>query len=105
MTDRDLMHQALDALKYASGATKPEGLHRCECLICKAIPALQDRLSKPHIKVGGPLHVVCQCYKCVTQNRWVGLTDEDRQELAAEQHSWEGLCRAIEAKLREKNGD
>jgi len=35
---------------------------------------------------------------------WVGLTDEDRQELAAEQHSWEGLCFAVEAKLKEQNG-
>lgn len=34
---------------------------------------------------------------------WVGLTDEDRQELAAEQHSWERLCSAVETKLREKN--
>jgi len=34
---------------------------------------------------------------------WVGLTDEDRQELAAEQHSWDGLCSAVEAKLKEKN--
>jgi hypothetical protein len=34
---------------------------------------------------------------------WVGLTDEDKQKLAAEQHSWEGLCSAIEAKLKEKN--
>jgi hypothetical protein len=35
--------------------------------------------------------------------QWVGLTDKDRQELAAEQHSWEGLCFAVEAKLKEKN--
>jgi len=35
--------------------------------------------------------------------QWVGLTDEDRQELAAEQHSWEGLCSAVETKLKEKN--
>jgi len=34
---------------------------------------------------------------------WQSLTDEDRQELAAEQHGWEGLCSAVEAKLREKN--
>lgn len=34
---------------------------------------------------------------------WVGLTDEDRQELAAEQHSWEDLCFAVETKLKEKN--
>ena len=84
MTDRELMQQALDALEYASDQTKPEGLHGCECLICKTIPALRDRLAKPHIKVEGPLHVVCQCDKCKTQNRW---------EL------WE----AIESKLKEKN--
>jgi hypothetical protein len=34
---------------------------------------------------------------------WVGLTDEDKQKLAAEQHSWESLCSAVEAKLKEKN--
>lgn len=34
---------------------------------------------------------------------WQSLTDEDRQELAAEQHGWEGLCSAVEAKLKEKN--
>ena len=34
---------------------------------------------------------------------WVGLTDEDKQKLAAEQHDWGGLCSAVEAKLKEKN--
>jgi len=34
---------------------------------------------------------------------WVGLTDEDRFELAKAQHSWEELCLAVEAKLKEKN--
>jgi hypothetical protein len=34
---------------------------------------------------------------------WVGLTDEDKQKLAAEQHDWEGLCSAVEAKLKQKN--
>ena len=37
------------------------------------------------------------------KKEWIGLTDEDRQELAAEQYGWEGLCSAVEAKLREKN--
>lgn len=41
----------------------------------------------------------------LSKRRWVGLTDEDRQELAAEQYGWEGLCSAVEAKLREKNGN
>jgi len=34
---------------------------------------------------------------------WVGLTDEDRLELAKAQLSWEDLLNAAEAKLKEKN--
>jgi hypothetical protein len=34
---------------------------------------------------------------------WVGLTDEDRFELAKAQHGWEDLCLAVEAKLKQKN--
>jgi hypothetical protein len=44
-----------------------------------------------------------RCGHCCPRQTWAGLTDKDRQELAAEQHSWEGLCFAVEAKLKEKN--
>ena len=37
------------------------------------------------------------------QRMWVGLTDEDIQKLAAEQHDWESLYLAVQAKLKEKN--
>jgi hypothetical protein len=37
------------------------------------------------------------------KREWVGLTNKDLQELAAEQHGWESLCGAVEAKLKEKN--
>jgi hypothetical protein len=37
------------------------------------------------------------------QRTWVGLTDEDRLELAKAQHGWEDLLIATEAKLKEKN--
>jgi len=37
------------------------------------------------------------------QRTWVGLTDDDRFEIAAEQHGWEDLLIAAEAKLKEKN--
>ena len=37
------------------------------------------------------------------QRTWVGLTDEDRLELAAAQYGWEDLLIAAEAKLKEKN--
>jgi hypothetical protein len=39
----------------------------------------------------------------LVQRTWVGLTDEDRFELAKAQHGWEDLCLAVEAKLRSKN--
>jgi hypothetical protein len=41
--------------------------------------------------------------KLVAQRTWVGLTDEDRLELAKAQHGWEDLLIATEAKLKEKN--
>ena len=37
------------------------------------------------------------------QRTWVGLTDEDKQKLATEQHDWESLYFAVQAKLKEKN--
>jgi len=37
------------------------------------------------------------------QRTWVGLTDEDRLELAKAQHGWEDLLIAAEAKLKERN--
>jgi len=107
MTDRELMHQALNALEYASDQSKPEGLYGCDCLICKTILALRDRLSKPHIKVEGPMHVVCQCDKCKTQRHWVGLTEEDKEGFwTADQmtvEEWDTLFNEIEEALKEKN--
>ena len=77
------------------------------------------------MKVEGPLHVICQCDKCKPQisfnaevigyvepqRTWVGLTDEEAVQ------TWEGVikyapgdvrikdfARAIEAKLKQKNG-
>jgi len=45
-----------------------------------------------------------QCEICNAPKRqWVGLTDEDRLELAAAQYGWEDLLIATEAKLRERN--
>jgi len=56
MTDRELMQQAQDALEYASDETKPKGLYGCECLICKTILALRDRLAQPEQEPVAWLH-------------------------------------------------
>ena len=52
----------------------------------KAITAIKEALAQP-----------------APQREWVGLTDEDKKEFAAEQHGWEDLCLAVEAKLKERN--
>jgi len=57
MTDSELMQQALNALEYAADQTKPENLHGCNCLICKTIDALRDRLAQPEQE---PVAWVCE---------------------------------------------
>ena len=42
-------------------------------------------------------------YAAPPQREWVGLTDKDKQKLAAAQFGWEDLLIAAEAKLKEKN--
>jgi len=112
MTDRELMQKALEALQYASEETKPENLHGCDCLICKTILALRDRLSQPKTPEVTPdvtPHVIdCpRCGHCCPQ--WVGLTDEEIKSLPSWWPSYEDtpalvqLVKDVEAKLREKN--
>jgi hypothetical protein len=73
---------------------------------------LRARLSAPEPDAPTPRDQYCyergyqralEVIRQTPQREWQGLTDEDRQELAAEQYGWEGLCSAVEAKLREKN--
>ena len=54
--------------------------------------------------VGEPLQMFAKLVaEHEAQRTWVGLTDEDRLELAAAQHGWEDLLIAAETKLKEKN--
>jgi hypothetical protein len=119
MTDYELMQQALDALEnsvdlvredaynaeelygnYPTRQGKVGGLKVLADDHEKAITALRNRLAQPEQE----LVIDCpRCGHCCSRQTWAGLTDEDRQELAAEQHSWEGLCFAVEAKLKEKS--
>ena len=57
------------------------------------------------IKVEGPVHVVCHCDKCKAQPQrtWVALTDEDEIDWE-EGGNLKDLVKAIEAKLKQKNG-
>jgi hypothetical protein len=68
-------------------------------------PTERQTLMMVMIDQPPPSDFVVPLYLAPPQLEWQGLTDEDRQELAAEQYGWEGLCSAVEAKLREKNGN
>ena len=84
MTDRELLQQALDALKHLclhSAAIKGYDGEQVQT----AIDALRARLEEP-------------------EQKWVGLTDEDMHELIRRFARYE-LIRAVEAKLKEKNGN
>ena len=48
-----------------------------------------------------PKHRALPLYTTPPQRKWVGLTDEERDEICLGDES---IARAIEAKLREKNG-
>jgi hypothetical protein len=105
MTDRELMKQALEALQYASEETKPENLHGCDCLICKTILALRERLAQPEI----PYVIDCpRCGHCCPQRPWTGLTEDEIALIvgdcaASHLHDDFSFAREIEGKLREKN--
>jgi hypothetical protein len=87
----DRYDQAITAIEAALEA-KDEPVACKECHLKDLVYDLLGELKVDNLKLS------------IRANRtWVGLTDEDKQKLAAEQHDWEGLCSAVEAKLKEKN--
>lgn len=131
MTDRELMQMALDALEWCYDVT--EWPANGESAQDKAIEALRARLAQPEPEPVAWLYEgsdvagrdVClaedifeeqkpNCiplYTAPPQREWKGLTDEERTQI------WDGIikyiageirindfAKAIEAKLKEKNG-
>ena len=47
LSDRELMHQALEALEWASDMIPQQKEPVCDCPICKASDALRERLAQP----------------------------------------------------------
>jgi hypothetical protein len=97
MTKDEALRLALKTLEYAG----PSWIEARQ----PAITAIKEALAQPkHCsdcgqKLGDANHI----HTCSPQRTWVGLTDEDRLELAKAQHGWEDLCLAVEAKLKAKN--
>jgi hypothetical protein len=119
MTDKELMQQALDAL---------EGYARnCQCegggAPCDAAEALRARLAQPEqepvawishnagLYHGKPDELLnpLPLYTAPPKKEWVGLTDEEYEEMAEQYVTncyFDTLeyAKNIEAKLKEKNG-
>jgi hypothetical protein len=121
MTDRELLQQALDALQGNWRTDESD----------KAIEALRARLAQPEpkpitmvvSKTGDPsvtmswwhepaLPVGTPLYTVPPQCEWVDLTNDEIDDIWAEFNDGYGIIeetlwgyeRALEAKLREKNG-
>ena len=111
MTDRELMQQALDALEYLPEMSGIE----------EAIQALRDRLAQPEpepvawiakdrssieVSIMSAEYMMAQgfepLYTAPPKREWVGLTDDDLVMCESEEDV--KFVRAIEAKLKEKNG-
>jgi len=103
-TLRQAAQQALEALHYSK---------------VEAITALREALAQPEqeptpwrdmvvatlVREGINKHRARELADhFAAQRPWIGLTEDDRFEIAAAQHGWEDLLIAAEAKLKERNG-
>ena len=79
MDDRQLIEDLLSALEYHTEQTRPIEFSKV------AIEAAREYLRKP------------------AHRPWVGLTEDEKFEMAAAQYGWEDLLIAAEAKLKERN--
>jgi len=115
MTDRELMQMALDAIEAALSDDQPY-ISRSK----ETVEALRSRLAQPEPKYQ-PMHPelrkMYEDYFDVAfeklvppQREWQGLTDEEVIKLGGLDKDsdyfglWYDFARAIEAKLKQKNG-
>jgi hypothetical protein len=104
MSDKELMQQALMALE--EGMTSKEWR--------ELVKALRERLAQPEqelVCVCGAIWGGQELVSTPPPRQWQGLTDEERNNLWRDVIGWgdpshddEDLMKAIEAKLKEKNG-
>jgi len=118
---REAMKQALEALE--SDPVSHAGLVNRKQAITALRQALETEKQEPVGHEPGPTAWQCQCGKpytltCISskplKREWVGLTDEEiddlsylSQKIDASNAAWFdrwGFARAIEAKLKERNG-
>jgi hypothetical protein len=75
----------------------------CICVKDEPVACKECHLKETVYDLLGDLKVANLKLSIRANRTWVGLTDEDRFELAKAQYGWEDLLFAAEAKLKEKN--
>ena len=110
MSLRKAAEMALEVMEYNRANGTPN--------MGAAIEALRQALAQPEQEpvawvYNGILHEfdpsefatseVTPLYIAPSKREWVGLTDDERQEIVKQEVHWSGICRSIEAKLKEKN--
>ena len=93
-----------EALKLALEAL--EGADMIDCDMREAITAIKEALAQPEQEQFALKHRIAELEGAViglqAQRTWVGLTDEEMQDLW-DRYAHMEMMRAIEAKLKEKN--
>jgi len=96
------VNQTITAIKEALGEPEPNYKKALEVWLDKT-EWVQETV-KPHELGMHRADVLKQrIEEASPQRTWVGLTNEDRFELAKAQYGWEDLLFAAEAKLKAKN--
>ena len=112
MTDRELMQEALDALEeYCEHNVMFRPIERRDALrarLAQPKPDYEAEFIKDWNE--GKVRRVSDSKRMVPEREWVGLTDEDIQEIHYQikakgmgAYKTEDIYRAIEAKLKENN--
>jgi hypothetical protein len=113
MTKEEALKMSLEALEVANscidgyyipkGKTHLPEIEKATIAIKEALANSEKKLAGEGILIGWDTKTDTPIFANPPQRKWVGLTDEEIWELMCRNVLETDLCRAVEAKLKEKN--